>query len=320
MKCLIVSPQAGMCNRFRVLCSALLLARLSGRRLYHCWAQEAPLEADIDIVRHMRAASLSTFFLEAPGLPYRDVGAAADIDQVFSEWEPGDYWYPLQSSAIRRCGWRGSVDVERASADAILNSQANTVLLETSLCLKPSFMTQGEFESALTDIYRDHFKPQPLFKGAVDRFARQGPYVGVHIRRRDHLKHCPDAAIGAKSWERIIRREVSSGEALCICSDDLPFAASIARLLPEYRVLRVEEAFPHAPQLQAFLEFLCLSMALRIYGTAGSSFSREAARFGGRGFVHCSVKQPKNIWEKLWGYLGMNAEQIECCNMPAPRS
>jgi len=316
MKILFVSPQAGMCNRFRVLCSAILLARLSGRQLYHCWEKEAPHVLDLEIIQNMRTSSWNTFFIEDSAIPFRAVDATTAIGQVFSEWGPGDFWYATQSSAIQRCGWDGEVHIERSSADAILASQADTVLLETSLCLKPSSLTHSEFEHALSDIYNQHFKPLPIFQDIVDQFGLHCPYVGIHIRRTDHLRYIRAAGISARNWEKIIRRYVSSSEAICICSDDEAFIKAVTARLPEYRIVPVDQTFAHTLKFQAFIEFLCLSRAARMYGTAGSSFSREAARFGRVPFVLCSVMQPKNILGKMLQRLGMGPQQIACTEFP----
>ncbi len=248
MKTLLVSPQAGMCNRFRVLCSAILLARLSGRKLYHCWEEEAPHAIDIEIIQHMRESSLGSFFAEDRAIPFRAVDKTTKIDQVFSEWGPEDFWYATQSSAIQRCGWDGAVCIARGSADSFLKSQADTVLLETSLCLRPSSLAPAEFEHALHDIYNHHFKPLPLYQNLVDRFARFDPYVGIHIRRGDHLRYVRAADIRAKNWADIIRRHVDSAKAFYICSDDEPFADTITGLLPEYRFVPVDTTFSHAPK------------------------------------------------------------------------
>jgi len=295
MKTLLVSPQAGMCNRFRVLCSAILLARLSGRKLHHCWEKEAPHVSDLEIVQDMRASSWSTFFVEDSVISFWMVDATTAIDQVFSEWGPGEFWYARQSSAIQRCGWGGEIHIERSNADAILNSQADTILLETSLCLKPSFLTHSEFERALSDVYFAHFKPLPLFQKIVEKFALNGPYVGVHIRRKDHLRHVRAADITTRSWEAIIRQHVATSEAIFFCSDDKAFVKAVAARLPEYRKVPVDPALSHTLKFQAFVEFLCLSEAARIYGTVGSSFSREAARFGGLPFVLCSTNRPDTM-------------------------
>jgi len=300
-----------MCNRFRVLCSAILLARLSGRKLYHCWEEETPDVIDLEIVQHMRESSWSTFFVEDVVIPFQAVNETTKIDQVFSEWAPKDFWYATQSSAIRRNCWSGALRVERSSADALLKSQAETVLLETSLCLRPSFFTPDEFEQALNDIYKQYFKPLPLFRDAVDRFVRC-PYVGIHIRRTDHLRYFHGAEISATSWADTIRRHVASVKALYICSDDLPFANTLTGLLPEYKIVPVDLTFSSVPKFQAFIEFLCLSRSERIYGTVGSSFSREAARFGGLPFVLCSVKPPENIWERMLRRFGIGTQQAEC--------
>lgn len=312
MKTLLVSPQAGMCNRFRVLCSAILLARLSGRELYHCWEEEVPHAIDMEHIKHMRESSLDSFFAEQTAIPFLSVDESTKIDRVFSEWGPGDFWYATQSSAIQRCAWSGEVRIERNSADALLNCQADTVLLETSLCLRPSALAPDEFEQALSDIYNQHFKPLPLFQDVVEKFALSGPYVGVHIRRTDHLRYIRVADISVKNWEKIIRQHVAISEALYLCSDDEAFVTTLTGLLSEYTIVPVDTTFLHAPKFQAFIEFLCLSRAARIYGTVGSGFSREAARFGGVPFVLCSVKRPGNIWERMLCCLGMGTQHIEC--------
>lgn len=320
MKTLLVSPQAGMCNRFRVLCSAVLLARMSGRKLYHCWEKEAPHTIDMEHIQHMRESSFDSFFAEDTAIPFRAVDATTAIDQVFSEWGPGDFWYATQSSAMQRCGWGGEIHIERSSADDLLKSQADTVLLETSLCLRPSSLGPDEFEQALSDIYNQHFKPLPLFQKIVEKFALGGPYVGVHIRRTDHLRYVRAADISAKNWETIIRRYVATSEAIYFCSDDEAFVKAVTARLPEYRIVPVDQTLSHTPKFQAFIEFLCLSKAVRIYGTVGSGFSREASRFGGLPFVLCSVKQPENIWERMLCCLGMGAQQVACTELPGPFS
>ena len=100
MKQLIVSPQAGMCNRFRTLCCALILGRISNRNVHHCWISEPPHPNDIEIVRHMRVSTWCDFFAGKPGLPKVDLHPGMPVDEVYSEWEPGDYWYERQCSAI----------------------------------------------------------------------------------------------------------------------------------------------------------------------------------------------------------------------------
>jgi hypothetical protein len=294
------------------------MARLSGRKLYHCWQEEEPQVIDIEIIQHMRESSFNSFFAEDAAIPFRAVDETTGIGQVFSEWGPGDFWYAAQSSAIQRCGWNGRVDIERSNCDALINSRADTVLLETSLCLKPSSLTHAEFEHALSDIYKQHFKPLPMFANIVKGFARHRPYVGIHIRRADHLRYIRHADISVQNWVDIILRHVDSGESLYICSDDGPFADAVAARLSGYRRIPADQTFTHTPRFQAFIEFLCLSKASRVYGTVGSGFSREAARFGGLPFIECSVKQPGNIWERILRGLGMGTRQVACTQLPGP--
>jgi hypothetical protein len=70
------------------------------------------------------------------------------VDVVFSEWGRGEFWFTCQSSAIRRCDWRGLFNVERSDADSILDCVADTFLLEHSRGLKPSFMSDAQWDAA----------------------------------------------------------------------------------------------------------------------------------------------------------------------------
>ena len=124
-KSLIVSPQAGMCNRFRAICSTILLGELTGRRVYHNWAREEPLPTDIKMIREMRAVSLNDFFEENGAIPYIHIDRDSRIDEVYSEWAENERWYAAQSSAIKRCTLPGPVHVERSNADAIIMKKAD---------------------------------------------------------------------------------------------------------------------------------------------------------------------------------------------------
>ena len=50
----------------------------------------------------MRVSTWCDFFAGKPGLPKVDLHPGMPVDEVYSEWEPGDYWYERQCSAIRR--------------------------------------------------------------------------------------------------------------------------------------------------------------------------------------------------------------------------
>ena len=280
MKKLVISPNAGMCNRFRAMASALLLARLSGRELFHTWTVDPPFKRDIEIVAQMRASTFTHFFQASPAIPYMKLDASSSIDAVFSEWAPKSHWYAAQSTAIQRAGYSGEIVAERDPADLILDCDADTILVESSRALRPSSMAVEDFADALTEIYQEHFLPLPRFEDEVEAFSEGKRYAGLHIRRADHLMYELKAHIRVRDWVDLMLRNVPRDEVVLICSDDERFATHVGDALPN-KVLRLEPAPGTAAKDYAFLDFLCLARSSRIFGTYGSSYSTEAARFGG---------------------------------------
>jgi hypothetical protein len=128
--------------------------------------------------------------------------------------------------------------------------------------------------------------------------------VGLHIRRIDHLRHVPAADIRVEDWVELIRQQVREDERLYLCSDDIPFAARIAAAVRGRQLLTLGTSHDVDPRRKAFLEFLLLSRATRIYGTIGSSFSVEAARFGCRPIVVCESNRP-GIVGRLKSWVGL---------------
>ena len=174
---------------------------------------------------------------------------------------------------------------ERENADSLLRSTAESILWESSITLRPSCMSQAEFDSEMHRTYLRYFRPLDRFQKVVDEFAAQGPFVGVHIRRGDMLQDVPAARMSARKWADEIRRRVGPREAIYLCTDDDAFARDVVSRLGDFRILRLEKQAQ--PIDQAFIEFLCLSRATRVVGTVMSSFSQELARFSGIQFEFC---------------------------------
>ena len=317
LKTLTISPQAGMCNRFRAICSAILMGKLSNRKVRHNWIEEPAYKDDIDIIRQMRESTFTTFFTENPDIPFIALDKQSIIDVVFSEWGPSEPWFSTQSSAITRCNSHDSVRVERSSADAILQCSSDNILLETSLALKPSFMSEDEFERNLHEIYTSYFLPLKSFITISNNFSKGRPYAGIHIRRTDHLKYIDKAHISVAAWVNFISKQVDVGEAVYICSDDKEFAERISNRLSQYRSLELTGNYDK--KSKAFLDFLCLSRATRIFGTTASSFSREAALFGNRPITICSSSQQLGLLGKFSSLFLRPQDTIEYVNRPQPQ-
>jgi len=318
LKTLIISPQAGMCNRFRAICSAILLGKLTGRKIFHNWIMEPALPDDIDIIRHMRESSFTTFFKGSNVIPFISLDEQSSIDEVYSEWGSDNAWYERQSSAIDRCKLHNAVRVEENYADSILESNAETILLETSLALKHTKMSDDEFETALSEIYTSHFQPLEKFSKIADEFSNERHYVGVHIRRTDHLKYINKADISVQAWARFITKRVSEEQSIYLCSDDKKFTYELANKLGQDRVLIFEKSYE--PKTQAFLEFLCLSKAEHIFGTLASSFSREAGLFGNKPVTICSAHNILPSWlNKMAQLIKLNVGTINHIEKPQPQ-
>jgi len=291
LKNLIVSPQAGMCNRFRAINSTLMLAQLSGRQAWHNWTREPVLPRDQQIIRHMRLTSLDDFF-DVDGMEYMELNRDSVVDTVFSEWDVTDQWYPLQCSAINRCNRHARFQVERETADPILRSQANTILLETSLALRPTSMTEVEANARRSAIYQQGFRAKAIYQEAANQVVKNQNFVGVHIRRTDHLDYIRGANIALQGWANIIRENVATDVPVFLFSDDMAFKAALAEQLVQPQVVynQTEMLSDFSDYEVAFIEFLMLSKARHIFGTVASSFSLEAALLGGINLSTCQAK------------------------------
>jgi len=293
MKTLIISPQAGMCNRFRAICSAIYLAQLSERKIYHSWAIEPSHKFDIEIISHMRESTFTTFFDEHEDLPFFEVTPDTKIDAVFSEWDRDDYWAPYQHSAIKRNQWDKNIHIERDNANSILNCNDDVVLLETSLTLKPSGLSTKAYDDALQKIYLEYFKPKKAYMDYVKSMVGERQYTGLHIRRTDHMKYVAQAHISMEHWISMIRDNIPPTEPIYLCSDDKQFSNKLINRLPNYQILSLRPQSKTSNKQFAFVELLFLSQSKKIYGTVASSFSKQAALMGGKPHFYCSMERPK---------------------------
>ena len=232
----------------------------------------------------MRVSTWCDFFAGKPGLPKVDLHPGMPVDEVYSEWEPGDYWYERQCSANRRLPQGVPIIAERDERRLrLLRSTAESILWESSITLRPSCMSQAEFE------FGDAFTTSGI-SGPSIAFRKwwtssRPKALRWRTRRGDMLQDVPAARMSARKWADEIRRRVGPREAIYLCTDDDAFARDVVSRLGDFRLLRLEKQAQ--PIDQAFIEFLCLSRATRVVGTVMSSFSQESARFSGIQFEFC---------------------------------
>lgn len=268
---LIISPQAGMGNRFRALAAAVVLATVTGRELRHAWFPETePHLSHLPHVRAMQTLKLEQLLQAGQILP---LATDTKIDCCYSEWLPGEYWHHYQSSAWRRYG--NNCPIYRIDTDAqcLINSTAEVILLETSRAV-------GDWLDRATWAYQNYLRPLPEYSQRARSAA-----IGVSIRRGEFLDYFPEARQAPALLLVWLQR--FQPEQLLLFSDDVPLRDTFRHQLNNQ--LDIERAGLPA-WAQGFVEFISLSRCARVYGTPSSSFAIEAARYGGAQYAPISLE------------------------------
>jgi len=322
-KWLIISPHAGFGNRLRAVCSGIVLAQQLGRTPVHAWLPEREEDVRLHPVEHhlreTRRLGWDDYFVRTGKIAAVDEGRLrreCKSLRCLTEWMPGDFWYAEQSRFQRRLGELGvAVDRVRVSHDvtaAVLDAVDDTyLLLETSLGVrftKPhgssntrggdgsgdgdggggasrSAVAEERHRQRLSRVYRNCFVPRPAFRNLVASLARVT--VGLHVRRGDRLTHVPGADIKLETLAARLA-PIVGGSDYVLFSDDRAYRAALVARLPKPPYAEPDRVSAHAGERwrSAFVEFLTLALRCDVvYGTGNSSFSQEAAVFGGKPFV-----------------------------------
>lgn len=261
---IIISPQAGFCNRIRALASGISVGLRECKEIFYTWQ-----DCNTSVVINLN--HFSAYFDEI--IPQANLPQGHEIDQILTEWLPGDEWYNEQSGAQRQ--YPRCKDVKRITN--FYNGRKKNILLETSLRLDVN-------NQNMMDIYRDYFKPKQRFMDYINSISDVD--VGISIRRGSHLKYFPQYTYTFEQYIEWIRKNFTPGTKICLFSCDWSFRDSIKDLLKDEFTF-VENTFVGEKWEIAFIEFLILSFKCnKIYGTPLSSFCEEAGLFGGK--KHCT--------------------------------
>lgn len=305
-KYLIISPQAGMGNRFRALVSAAQLALLSGRELRHAWFPETVPDrlSQIPHVREIQQTRFEDFFQGSqatePPQPsskmiLRPANSGMHIDRCFSEWVPGNYWFDFQSSAFRTLA-HSTCPIEQINIDpaALLACEDPVILLETSLeFLLPDSDLLREWP--LSRIYLEMCVPWPMY---TQRCLAAVADVGISIRGGEFADY-----FGGQSIDEVIKwlkatrlgaLRVAGAERggaerggdarggddkpkVLIFSDDFAIRDRVRHELGS--TLDIDRAGLKKQWELGFVEFLALAQCPLIFGTPKSSFAEQASVF-----------------------------------------
>jgi hypothetical protein len=277
MKKLIVSPQSGFGNRLRALCSAKVFGDRLGRKVLHYWVED-PHMAHLSHINDMKRITPSYIFdLDIPLF----VGERVDV--CFTEWLPGDFWYESQSTAQQRlpcAGIRRAADIGE-----ITTCEEEIILVETSHALKPA-QDDALWNAMMTDVYKRHFRLNPRWAKLYDSLPSFD--FGVHIRRGDFIEYYPDSDIDPATVRSIVGK---CDGITVIFSDDRNFLFELRKTMQCPFGIAEEESGLSGPDVY-IAQFLALSKCRKVIGTQGSSFSEQAALFGGVDYEPIPWRQP----------------------------
>jgi len=266
---IVIAPNSGFCNRLDFMSKAVKYAKTMNRPIYHVWNGNFHKR----YFAHEQVISdrpLEYFFDSSiPCLPT----TRPDVNICYSFWKPGDFWFQYQSD--------GSTQLKITNI-----RHSSTIPKEPS---NESFLIQGGVDVEITpqeqhEIYKTHFKPSAFFRNQIIPFKE--PTIGVHIRKVDFCCYFPDAFV---SDEKIYAWLTQFTKPVIVFSDDKEFQTKARRQL-KHSVTCSFEATMHAPEDQAFLEFLALSNCSHIYGTKRSSFSKQAAIYGNTKYTEITTE------------------------------
>ena len=236
--------QGGFCNRFRAIVSAVLWAEDIGARLEIYWPVEkghmaSPLEHLIDPRSITGLTYVHNGYIRAKQvLSVEDMKASIQA----SAYEVIIQSYSMFHDDLVYKTERGLAALRKIQIVSSLNDIANTIM------------------------------PSP-FVGLHGDFV--GNFVGLHIRRTDHVKCI--AASPLSAFEKVVAE--NSGTRFLLATDDAEVKGRFCELFGEAIVSPVETLgrITENQQEMGVVDWILLQRCQKIYASAGSSFSELAA-------------------------------------------
>ena len=259
-----------MGNRLQAMASALVLGKLLDRRVYHSWIPEVDERlSHLSNVKDMQKLSFEDLFVE--GRVPRWTGKT---DVCFSEWLPGESWFPQQSSSYHRLmGGTGEIRLIAQDADELASCQAEVILLETSHVITLA-THQTEWPKLMSQVYHTHFQPIQKYLG----FIGDKRDIGVSIRRGELYRLFLEARQDLEEVESWLRKK-AEGATLHLFSDEVVVQDRFRTAFGLDTTMLMDSLKDWE---RGYVQFLTLALQCnRIYGTPKSSFAIQASIFGG---------------------------------------
>jgi hypothetical protein len=251
-----VEPQAGLCNRLRVLAAALALVSRTGQRLHVLWFRDRGLNCDFD---HL---------FEVPPTFSR-------LTQLHR-----DRWY---THYYRRWLIRRS-DCHLEHSDVLTRCRRGKPFEELTACRSVYLATHKMFLRDKSSF--PAFVPVPALRRIIEDVVRtfDKHVVGVHVRRSDNPRAAEQSRTSAyvRCMQDEIRRQ--SQTRFFLATDSPEDERILRRAFPNriivYPKSSLDRNNPRAIR-EAVVDLMCLARTRRLLGSYWSSFSDTAARLGG---------------------------------------
>lgn len=253
-----IIPSAGLCNRMRVVASGYECARQMGLEARVLWDTTSP---------GCKAAFHSLFLpVEAAGLVIEDTSALIARAQ-----SRHNLYIP---KLLRRLRYRTLIENYNwnwAGKKLELPDAKGPIAVYSMHQCGPNY--------PLSEIFR----PIPALVSRIDDLVPDGPVVGVHIRRTDHIQSIRHASV--EDYIGLMNKEIATDEAVrfFLATDDESVKRSLIGHFGEDRISTASSEL-RRDSLEgiegAVVDLFALSRCDRIIGSYYSSYSEIAAEIG----------------------------------------
>ncbi len=272
---LLIECGGGLCNRLMALNSALQMADHYGiKDVTIVWRNHRELGCDFE-----------DLFLLRDGIIVKDyyIGARS-FAECLKQGRVGDFVKKL----FGYLRYRVLKLVNRKNEISVAAGEGNTGSVDHREIQKAAEAGRNIYIHTARGFFGDPFELQvdirpDIMSKAVAMSRQMGDYVGLHIRRTDHVSAMEHSSLDAfrKTIDRLIK--VSSELNLYLATDDMTTYDAFLKAYPK-NVFRQEKGaidrVSTAGIQYALEELLVLSKAKKIYGSFESSYSLMAAKIG----------------------------------------
>lgn len=297
-----IEPYGGLCNRMRVLESAVSLADTLGRKVHLIWCNNKELTCQFDRlfrpIEHVVKVTninLGRFSWHRPCLRPRYLRLWVDTITKCSArllepdlerlWRCHAGDLPLSPPESSRRGWLLDTLCDNLNGDTLpLCRQGSLLIAEPLRSFSDIYIASCRRFAVPTGDLMSIFSPCPALEQRIDGLPVDRSVVGVHIRRTDLVDGIRDSPTAA--FIRHMQDELNRNSAVSffLCTD----SPEVEEQLRHHFGTRIQSSPKRAllrerPQAieDAVVDLFALSRCGRILGTRHSSFSSTAAQIDG---------------------------------------